>query len=190
MEQPCPACGGPAHSGPCVISADDWNQTSSPLDDLRAFAERLEREAREPLRPFIPDPGLARLAAAVAERYGLSPPPGASDLSGELEQLVNGFRDGRPRESGPLGLDPVLEWAIGRGVMSHGQARDLDAFADGLAARVRDGEITEEEGDDLAHAQAVRDAQAVLRARARGGNRRDRRAEAAQQRQQQRKPRS
>lgn len=80
-------------------------------------------------------------------------------------------------------LPPLLRAAIEAGVMSRGQAQDVDAFADGLLARMCAGELTEEQVNELAAATAVRDGEAVNRARARaGGNRAARRAEAAQRR--------
>jgi len=47
-------------------------------------------------------------------------------------------------------LDPLLQWAVHSRLLTLGQALDADAFADGLDARVRAGEITEEEGLDMA----------------------------------------
>lgn len=86
----------------------------------------------------------------------------------------------------PQPLDPILQWAIANGAMSEAQARDCDAFADGVVARMREGELTEEQAAELVAATAIRDAQAVNRARARmaaaGGNRAARRAQAAEQR--------
>lgn len=64
-------------------------------------------------------------------------------------------------------LDPMLQQAIAAGVMSEAQARDLDAFADGLCARGRAGEITEQQALEHARAAAQRDGEAVNRARAR-----------------------
>jgi len=64
-------------------------------------------------------------------------------------------------------LDPLLQRAMALGVMSEAQARDVDAFADGLCARGRAGEITEEQAHELARAAAQRDGEAVNRARAR-----------------------
>lgn len=62
-------------------------------------------------------------------------------------------------------LDPLLQWAVHSRLLTLGQALDADAFADGLDARVRAGEITEEEGLELAHEQAMSDGRAMLRAR-------------------------
>jgi hypothetical protein len=64
-------------------------------------------------------------------------------------------------------LDPILQGAIASGIMTEAQARDLDAFADGLVARGRAGELTEEQASELARAAAQRDGEAVNRARAR-----------------------
>jgi hypothetical protein len=84
----------------------------------------------------------------------------------------------------PSPLDPLLQRAIAAGVMSEAQARDVDALADGITARLLAGEITEEQAQALAEWAAVRDGQAVNRARARAqqGNRAARRAAAAEQR--------
>ena len=88
----------------------------------------------------------------------------------------------------PRPLHPVLARVVARGLMSEAQARDVDAFADGVLERVRSGEITREQGDELVQAQAIRDALAFKRARAAGApapaasNRAARRAEAAKQR--------
>lgn len=71
-----------------------------------------------------------------------------------------------PRPANPE-LAAPLQWAIDNGIMTLEQARDVDALADGLVARVREGEITEEQGHELAAAAALRDGQAVNRARAR-----------------------
>lgn len=132
-----------------------------PVADLQAALEQLERQAREPRRPFEPDAQLQALAEAFAARHGYSRPP-------------------RPA---PAELAFSLRFAIESGIMSEGLARDVDATADGLVARIRAGEITEEQGLELAAAAAVRDGQAVNRARARAqGNRHERRAAAAKQR--------
>ena len=64
-------------------------------------------------------------------------------------------------------LDPLLQRAIAAGVMTEAQARDVDAFADGVVARVAAGELTEEQGDELVARRATSDAHAELRARAR-----------------------
>ena len=84
----------------------------------------------------------------------------------------------------PRPLHPVLARVVARGLMSEAQARDVDAFADGVLARVRCGEITRQQGDDLVMAQAVSDALAFKRARAAQAprNRAARRAEAAARR--------
>jgi hypothetical protein len=145
----------------------EWSNDGDPLADLIAALEQLERQSREPLRPVEPDAQLEALAEAFAARHGYSRPP-------------------RPA---PAELAFSLRFAIESGIMSEGQARDVDATADGLVARMRAGEITEEQGLELAGAAAVRDGQAVNRARARaaGGNRAARRAEAAEQRRARRK---
>lgn len=77
-------------------------------------------------------------------------------------------RERPPRERAPQ-LDPLLQNAIASGVMSEAEARDLDAFADGIVARMRAGELTQKQADDLVSLTAIRDAQAKLRARARRG---------------------
>lgn len=64
-------------------------------------------------------------------------------------------------------LDPILQRAIALGLLTEAQARDVDALADGIVARVRDGELTDEQGDAIVAAAAVRDGVAELRARAR-----------------------
>jgi hypothetical protein len=64
-------------------------------------------------------------------------------------------------------LDPLLQQAIAAGVMTEAQARDVDALADGLCARGRAGEITEEQAHQLAREAAQRDGEAFNRARAR-----------------------
>jgi hypothetical protein len=64
-------------------------------------------------------------------------------------------------------LDPMLQRAIALGIMTEAQARDVDALADGIVARGRAGEITEEQGAELARTAAQRDGEAELRARAR-----------------------
>lgn len=130
------------------------------LADLQAAIEQAEREAREVHPPHEYSEGLRQLAEAFAARYGFTPPP-------------------RPA---PPELVPTLRFVIESGIMSEGQARDLDAFADGVLARGRAGELTEEQASELVIETAIRDGLAVNRARARGGNRHARRAEAAQRR--------
>jgi hypothetical protein len=74
-------------------------------------------------------------------------------------------------------LDPLLLAAIDAGIMTEAQARDVDAFADGILARGRAGEITEAQADELIQRQALRDGLAW-----RASNRAARRADAAQRR--------
>lgn len=66
-------------------------------------------------------------------------------------------------------LAPILERAIAAGIMSEQQARDVDAFADGLVARVDAGELMPEEGAALCLETATRNALAERRARIRRG---------------------
>ena len=66
-------------------------------------------------------------------------------------------------------LDPQLERAVRLGLMTRAAAEDIDAFADGIVARVVSGEITKEEGNRLTVEQAVKDALALNRARERAG---------------------
>jgi hypothetical protein len=132
------------------------------LADLRAAIERIEQQSREVYPPIDYSEGLRQLAEEFAARHGFTPPP-------------------RPTRSRTPELAPVLRFAIESGIMSEGQARDLDAFGDGIDARLRAGELTEEQAQALTEATAIRDAQAVNRARA-PGNRAARRAGAAQNR--------
>jgi len=62
-------------------------------------------------------------------------------------------------------LDLLLRAAVASGLMTEAQARDVDAFADGLARRILDGELTEAEAHALAAAQAITDAKAQKRGR-------------------------
>jgi hypothetical protein len=52
-----------------LVPIENWSSEGNPVEDLRAFAERVERESREPLRPFEHDPVL--LAACRRIRRGL-----------------------------------------------------------------------------------------------------------------------
>lgn len=70
-------------------------------------------------------------------------------------------------EASYVDLDPLLQRAIAAGIMTEAQARDVDAFADGILARGRAGELTEEQADELVRAAAQRDGEAELRARER-----------------------
>lgn len=146
--------------GARAVIADDW-RAGDILADLEAAIERANREARERLPPHEYSEGLRQLAEAFAARHGYS----------------------RPTVPAPTDLAPSLRFAIESGIMSTGQARDLDAFADGLVARERAGELTHEQALELAGAAAVRDGEAFNRARARAPqNRAERRAQAARQR--------
>lgn len=133
------------------------------LADLDAAIEIAEREARGPTRARELPEGLLQLAEAFAARHGFSPPPRSAP---ELARLAT--------------LPPTLQFAIASGIVSEGQARDVDAFGDGLADRVISGELTLAQAGEITSAAAVRDGQAVNRARAR--NRAERRAEPAQSR--------
>jgi len=54
-----------------------WEQPAGDdvLADLRVAIERVQRQAREPLRPFEYSEGLQQLAEAFAAHHGLTPPP-------------------------------------------------------------------------------------------------------------------
>ena len=67
----------------------------------------------------------------------------------------------------PRPLDPLLEQAIAAGELTEAQALDVEAFADGILARVRAGELTRAQARALTAATAIRDARAELAARAR-----------------------
>lgn len=69
--------------------------------------------------------------------------------------------------AGERELDPALRAAIRAGLMTEAQARDVDAFADGIVARIRAGEMTEEEASSLAVKQGIADGLAALRKRGR-----------------------
>ena len=64
-------------------------------------------------------------------------------------------------------LDPLLRAAIRSGAMTEAEARDVDAFADGIVARVREGQLTVEQAAELARRQGTQDALARNRARGR-----------------------
>lgn len=62
-------------------------------------------------------------------------------------------------------LDPLLQWAVRSGLMTEAQARDVDAFADGVVQRKRAGELSAEEADRLVVRRAYSDAVAFNRGR-------------------------
>lgn len=62
-------------------------------------------------------------------------------------------------------LDPRLRLMVQCGLMTEQQARDVDAFADGLCARIAAGELTVEEAGALAAKQGTEDAVRYKRGR-------------------------
>jgi hypothetical protein len=88
-----------------------------------------------------------------------------SEPMAELLQVAERLAGGPlpDEQMGPF----LLLAAVELGHMSEQEARDLEAFADGLDARVIEGELTAEQAGNIGAAQAVRDGEAILRARAR-----------------------
>jgi hypothetical protein len=90
-----------------------------------------------------PCPGCGSIGVPFLDGYFNAPPPV------ELLDVLLARAEQLEGEAAPGELDPVLRAAIELGVMSEGQVRDCDAFADGLVARVRSGELTQEQGDEI-----------------------------------------
>lgn len=66
-------------------------------------------------------------------------------------------------------MAPMLETAIAAGIITEGQARDADAYADRLASQIVSGELTIEQARAQADRDATRDGEAIRRSRARRG---------------------
>ena len=62
-------------------------------------------------------------------------------------------------------MDASLRLLVVMGLMTEDQARDADAFADGLADQIVAGESTLEEAERLAGERAIADAKAFSKAR-------------------------
>lgn len=62
-------------------------------------------------------------------------------------------------------LDPLLRELVQQGFLTEAQALDVDALADGLADRVRTGELTVDAAGEFAAKQGAADALAWRRKR-------------------------